>query len=228
MPPAPRSIPRSSGRRPSYRRFAHALMTGRAAVGTAAADRAWAETRACLLGWAGGRPGDVAAASLLASLWTGRSALPPRLGLRAWGFRAFVRDHLPGWPAAQPLPPPLRDGAPCRLGEFGTMQEVGDLEALLRSGRAAYGPASRRLATVLAVGCMGYGHMWKDMGFASRAELRALLTAASPRVVARNVHDMRWKKFLYRELCKSEAGYVCRAPSCDRCVGYAECFGPEE
>ena len=69
---------------------------------------------------------------------------------------------------------------------------------------------------------MGYGHMWKDMGFASRAELRALLTAASPRVVARNVHDMRWKKFLYRELCKSEAGYVITSYS----IHYTKLYEP--
>lgn len=196
-----------------YRRFAVALAGGD-----------WGRLRGCLLSWGA----DAPLASLLASLWLGRSALPPRLGLRAWGLRALVRDQVPGWPHGKPLPRPARHGPACRLGDVGVAAEVADLERLLRSGRADHGPSSARLATVLAVGCMGYGHMWKDMGFASRAELRALLTAAAPRVVARNVHDMRWKKFLYRELCKSEAGYVCRAPSCDRCGGFAECFGAEE
>lgn len=206
-----------------YRRFAAAVAAGRAAFGTPVADRAWTTVRACLISWRAGPP----VASLLASLWLGRSALPPRIGLRAWGFRAFVRAHAPGWPRGKPLPQPLFLGPPCRIGETAAAAEIADLERLLLSGRREANPAGRALATMLAVGCMGFGHMWKDMGLANRAELRQLLAAASPRVVARNTRDMRWKKFLYRELCKSEAGYVCRAPSCDRCVGYAECFGAE-
>ncbi len=197
--------------RESFRRFAAAR---------ARADRP--AVRACLLAWGAAPP----VASLLAALWLGRSALPPRLGLRAWGMRAFVRERVPGWPLGKPLPPP-RHGPPCRLGDPGVAAEVADLARLLRSGRAAHDPATARLCTVLAVGCMGYGHMWKDMGLAARAELRTLLAEAAPRLAVRNTGDMRWKKFLYRELCKSEAGYVCRAPSCDRCTGRAECFGAE-
>jgi nitrogen fixation protein NifQ len=212
--------------RPGFRRFARVLSTGRGGFGTPAADRAWTETRTCLLGWGAGTAADAPMASLLASLWLGRSALPPRLGLRAWGFRTLVRECFPNWPKHAALPQPIAT-APCRLGQTGVAEEIQDLERLLLSGRSTAAPGSRRLAKLLAVGCMGYGHMWRDMGFASRAELRTLLTLASPKVVRRNVHDMRWKKFLYRELCKSEAGYVCRAPSCDVCVGYAECFGAE-
>ena len=229
MPPSPlrrTSASRTMAARPGFRRFAHALNAGRGGFGTPVADRAWAETRACLLGWGAGAAADAPMASLLASLWLGRSALPPRLGLRAWGFRALVRECFPGFPKSAALPQPMAN-APCRLGQFGIADELQDLERLLLSGRATAAPNSRRLAKLLAVGCMGFGHMWKDMGFASRAELRTLLAVASPKVVQRNVHDMRWKKFLYRELCKSEAGYVCRAPSCDACVGYAECFEAE-
>lgn len=229
MPPSPPrrfSVARPMTARPGFRRFAHALNKGRGGFGTPIADRAWSDLRACLLGWGAGTPADAPIASVLASLWLGRSALPPRLGLRAWGFRAFVRDHFPGFPKSAALPRPIA-AAPCRLGQNGVADEISDLERLLLSGRSTATPASRRLAKLLAVGCMGYGHMWKDMGFATRAELRTLLALASPKVVRRNVRDMRWKKFLYRELCKSEAGYVCRAPSCDTCVGYAECFGAE-
>lgn len=206
-----------------YRRFAAAVAAGRAGAGTPAADRAWTDVRTCLRSWGAAPP----AASLLASLWLGRSVLPPRIGLRAWGFRAFVRAEAPAWPVGKPLPQPLFLGPPCRVGERAAAAEIADLERLLLSGRRAANPLGRARCTVLALGCMGYGHMWRDMGLASRAELRALLAAASPRVAARNTRDMRWKKFLYRELCKSEAGYVCRAPSCDRCIGYAECFGAE-
>ena len=40
-----------------------------------------------------------------------------------------------------------------------------------------------------------------------------------------NTKDMKWKKFLYKQLCIGEGIYVCRAPSCEVCVDYAACFG---
>ena len=43
----------------------------------------------------------------------------------------------------------------------------------------------------------------------------------------RNTQDMKWKKFLYKQLCISEGIYICRAPSCEVCVDYAACFAPE-
>lgn len=225
MPKPPRrhiaKPPRRPRRRPGFGTFAAAF-----AAAAGGGDAAWSKLRSCLIGWSGGRAEDVPAASLLASLWCGRGAMPPRLGLRAWGFRAFVRDHFPAWPKTRPLPFPSRTAA-CRLGDAGIGAELADLETLMGSGRAAPSPATRRTIRVLAVGCMGFGHMWRDMGFASRAELRQILLAATPRVAGRNRADMKWKKFLYRELCKSEAGYVCRSPSCDACAGYDDCFGAE-
>ncbi len=124
------------------------------------------------------------------------------------------------------MPSPRR-AALCRRCDAGVAAELADLSALMLPARADFAPEVRALVRVLAEGCLGFGHMWRDMGFASRAELRALLFAAAPRLARRNVADMKWKKFLYRELCKSEAGYVCRSPSCDACIGYDDCFGAE-
>ncbi len=39
---------------------------------------------------------------------------------------------------------------------------------------------------------------------------------------------MKWKKFIYKQLCITEGIYTCRAPSCEVCADYADCFGPEE
>jgi nitrogen fixation protein NifQ len=39
---------------------------------------------------------------------------------------------------------------------------------------------------------------------------------------------MKWKKFLYRQLCLEEGIYVCRAPSCDVCRDYDLCFARED
>ena len=44
----------------------------------------------------------------------------------------------------------------------------------------------------------------------------------------RNNQDMKWKKFLYKQLCEQEGINACRAPSCEVCTDYLKCFGPEE
>jgi nitrogen fixation protein NifQ len=208
-----------------YAAFAAAVAAARCPK-RRATETGWPVVRHCLLGWGCG--GAVAAplASLLASLWVGHGAMPPRLGLRAWHFRSLVRRVFPGLPRNFAWPAPRR-AAPARRSDAGVDAELSDLAALMLPSRADFGPSSRALIRVLASGCLGFGHMWRDMGFASRAELRSLLFLAAPRLARRNVKDMKWKKFLYRELCKSEAGYVCRSPTCDACVAYDDCFGAE-
>ncbi|GBE11207.1 nifQ [bacterium BMS3Abin12] len=49
-----------------------------------------------------------------------------------------------------------------------------------------------------------------------------------PELAARNDRNMKWKKFLYKQLCEREGIHACRAPSCQVCIDYAQCFGPEE
>ncbi|WP_366930755.1 nitrogen fixation protein NifQ [Marinospirillum sp.] len=43
----------------------------------------------------------------------------------------------------------------------------------------------------------------------------------------KNHLDMKWKKFLYRQLCMDSGITYCRSPSCEACSDYAECFAPE-
>ena len=44
----------------------------------------------------------------------------------------------------------------------------------------------------------------------------------------KNVRDMKWKKFLYKQLCLQEGVYLCRSPSCAVWRDYPVCFGPDE
>ena len=113
------------------------------------------------------------------------------------------------------LPPTLRHRA----------DEVDDVRALLLE--FAHGEAAPWLASAVAVACLGDNHLWQDLGLPSRAVLSQLLGRYFPVLVARNRGDMKWKKFLYKELC-DRAQVVCRAPSCAVCSDYAFCFGPEE
>jgi nitrogen fixation protein NifQ len=108
--------------------------------------------------------------------------------------------------------------------------EVQDLLALLLDhADPAAGPPeeARRVALTLAVASLGDNHLWQDLRLASRAELSALMRRWFPALVARNVGDMKWKKFLYRELCRREEILICKAPSCAVCSDHALCFGAE-
>lgn len=108
--------------------------------------------------------------------------------------------------------------------------EVQDLRALLLEHAV---PAHRgsaeciAVAEWVAVACLGDNHLWQDLQLASRAELSALMRHWFPALVARNHADMKWKKFLYKQLCEREELFICKAPSCAVCCDQARCFGPE-
>ena len=108
--------------------------------------------------------------------------------------------------------------------------EVDDVRALLlaHADPAAGTPVDiAGVAETVAVACLGDNHLWQDLQFGSRAELSALMRHWFPTLVAKNHGDMKWKKFLYRQLCEREQIYVCKSPSCAECCDHALCFDPE-
>ena len=108
--------------------------------------------------------------------------------------------------------------------------EVADVMSLLldHADPAAGGAAeAARVAETVAVACLGDQHLWQDLQFGSRAELSALMRHWFPALVARNHADMKWKKFLYKQLCEREELFICKAPSCAECSDRPVCFGPE-
>lgn len=70
-------------------------------------------------------------------------------------------------------------------------------------------------------------HLWQDLGVGCRAEGSALIARHFPRLKARNTHDMKWKKFFYRLICRSEGFSLCAAPVCSACDEFEDCFSPE-
>jgi nitrogen fixation protein NifQ len=112
----------------------------------------------------------------------------------------------------------------------GREDEVDDVRSLLldHADPAAGSRADALLvAEAVALACLGDDHLWQDLQFAARGELSALMAHWFPALVARNQADMKWKKFLYKQLCEREALFICKAPSCGVCVDRAVCFGPE-
>ncbi|MFZ3118415.1 MAG: nitrogen fixation protein NifQ [Variovorax sp.] len=109
--------------------------------------------------------------------------------------------------------------------------EVDDLMALLREHadpQAGSAEDIESVAYAIALASLGDNHLWQDMQLPSRGELSALISRWFPRLAQRNTHDMKWKKFLYKQLCEREEINVCKSPSCGVCSDHAMCFGPEE
>lgn len=109
--------------------------------------------------------------------------------------------------------------------------EVEDVRALLLDHvgpDAGTADEAAAVAEAVAVACLGDNHLWQDLQVASRAELTALMKRWFPALVAKNHADMKWKRFLYKQLCEREEVLVCKAPSCAVCCDYAKCFGSEE
>ena len=106
--------------------------------------------------------------------------------------------------------------------------EFGDLVKLLLAHRAAPTEVDAWLAYAVASASMGENHLWQDMGLPNRKVLSDLMTRHFPALAAKNVGDMKWKKFFYRELCQQAGVPICKSPHCADCCDYAICFGPEE
>lgn len=69
-------------------------------------------------------------------------------------------------------------------------------------------------------------HFWDGKAGTTEA-LTLLIRRYFPALAARNVDNMKWKKFLYRQLCLKEELHICRSPSCADCTDHAECFESE-
>lgn len=88
-------------------------------------------------------------------------------------------------------------------------------------------PFEIRLAALVARRAMRPNHLWQDCGLRSRSELSELLHRHFTPLASRNVNNMKWKKFLYRMICRDEEFRLCTAPSCAECDDFSMCFSDE-
>lgn len=173
-----------------------------------------------LMAWATGDGNAHVFACMIASWQTGAGSMPNWLGLSPAAFRCLMEHHFSG-AGVDGLAP--RGKALAQ----GRMDEVDELVRLMLIDKAGESPSEVWMAHVVAAGCMASDHLWQDLGLWSRTDLTALMRRNFPALAARNVKDMKWKRFLYKQLCEAEGIYSCRAPSCEVCVDYPVCFGPE-
>lgn len=160
-------------------------------------------------------------ARMLSSWSLGIGAMPAWLGLGENAFRQMLSLHFPGIDA----------GRFAGLGEHidpERVDEMVDLNQLLHENLSGCKASERWMIDIVIAGCMGNDHLWQDLGLWERADLSKLMLDNFEPLAKRNDKDMKWKKFLYKQLCETEGIYTCRAPSCEVCLDYEKCFGPEE
>ncbi|MDD5277609.1 MAG: nitrogen fixation protein NifQ [Methylovulum sp.] len=160
-------------------------------------------------------------AFMLASWCAGKGVLPDYLGLGLEQFSQMQARFFPdaGLPSLAPSGSTL---------DYSRMLEKEDLINLLKHYAQADTPETDWLVAIIVAGCLGNDHLWQDLGLWSRQQLGAMLHHNFPELAAKNNKDMKWKKFLYKQLCEEEGIYVCRAPSCEVCIDYSKCFGSED
>ena len=173
-----------------------------------------------LMARAGGLPNDDLLARMLFSQAVGMGALPPGLGLAPAEFADLMARHFPGFTLPVMLAVPAVEAA--------RHDERDELLTLLREHCVGAEDSRHWMAEIVTTACLGGDHLWQDLGLWSRVDLSRLMTNNFPALAARNTRDMKWKKFLYKQLCDREGVVVCRSPSCEVCVDYAKCFGPED
>ncbi len=174
-----------------------------------------------LMAQRGGYPNDHALACMLSSLSSALRGIPRRLGLSPVGFSQMLCLHFPTvkWPDGLSDQGDVLDAA--------RTDERRELIDVIWQYRYQDHASTLWIAQILAAGCMGCDHLWRDLGLWSRDDLSKLIQQNYPALAQKNDRDMKWKKFFYKQLCLQEGVYTCRAPSCDVCVDYTACFGPE-
>jgi nitrogen fixation protein NifQ len=159
-------------------------------------------------------------ACMLASWQVGEGVLPDFLGLASTEFNQLQAYFFPN----AVLSGQAASGSQL---DYSRMLEKDDLFSLLKSHASTGDTETDWIIAIIVAGCLGSNHLWQDLGLWSRAQLSAMLSHNFPALAAKNNKDMKWKKFLYKQLCEAEGIYVCRAPSCEVCIDYPQCFGTE-
>lgn len=173
-------------------------------TGVSAEDR---QLFACLLAVSAGEP------------W----GTPEALGLHPTELDTLVKRLFPGsrW---QPHENPADTATPPEINP--------ELRGLIRSylpdsSQTNELPLARWLADCLAARAAHPGHLWVAMGLLQRPSLSAAIRRHLPKLAAANFQSMRWKRFLFKQLCELNGGVMCKSPACGDCSDYSFCFAPE-
>lgn len=159
-------------------------------------------------------------AAMMASWYHDSGVLPACMGLTPESFAAMTEHYFPGFDL--PESPTKQENWQLQ------MPELDELEALFADFAVDDNIERRWIATMLIAGCNGHHHLWEDLGLFCRPDLTAMIAENFPELAIRNDRDMKWKKFIYKQLCDREGIIACPAPTCDACADFKVCFASEE
>ncbi|MGY3238026.1 nitrogen fixation protein NifQ [Bradyrhizobium sp. USDA 4472] len=158
-------------------------------------------------------------ASILAAAAMDGGSLLEKVGLSGVELAALLEKYFPSTTinAAQQASP----------SEGADHEEIAMLRDLLLKERSTQGDIGRWLAAMIARRAMESDHLWEALGLRNRGELVLVLSRHFGPLAARNVNNMRWKRFFYRMLCENDGVVMCTTPVCDQCNEFNVCFGEE-
>lgn len=147
-------------------------------------------------------------------------ALVNATGLEPAALLGLVREKFPA------VAPMFERAVPLEL-KLDVAEDELCLRDLLSRTATEQSPFELVLARIIARRCQRPNHLWQDLGLRNRRELSWLMERHFARLSQRNANDMKWKKFLYRVICREEGYSICTAPSCSECSDFENCFGDE-
>ncbi len=148
----------------------------------------------------------------------------PGMGLDLDQFSELLDRYFPGGSAEI-----LDAGFQAEYSDFVSplASEFEDIVAILMEHRSHDARHNEWLAYAVASGCMGSDHLYHDMGLPDRNTLSALLEHYFTALFRKNVHNMKWKKFFYKQLCDRAEIIMCPTRNCNSCIDYKNCYSPE-
>lgn len=145
-------------------------------------------------------------------------ALARRLGVGGIPLAVLLWTCLPGHPVL----------APDDYVAVDECEEQAWVRDLLLRNLSGDNPLSRAMAAIVARRAMQSDHLWEDLGLPDRPALTKLMQRYfAPLAVLNQGAGMRWKRFLYRQLCEEEGMSHCTSPTCSTCIDVDKCFEPQ-
>ncbi|WP_083742115.1 nitrogen fixation protein NifQ [Bradyrhizobium mercantei] len=158
-------------------------------------------------------------ASILAAAVMDGGSLPEKAGLTDHELAALLDQHFSSIE--------IKAEQSLACFESNVTDEVAMVRDLLLARRSTEGDIGRWLAAMIARRAIEPDHLWEDLGLRNRGELSRLLSRHFAPLAARNINNMRWKRFFYRTLCEDEGLVMCTTPVCTQCNDFNVCFGDE-
>ena len=98
------------------------------------------------------------------------------------------------------------------------------LVELLRDYRSGDDPLNWCVSHALASACFGRRHLWQDLGLRGREDVSRLLSQHFSGLFVRNTQDLKWKRFLFKELGERLGHPDLLPPGCNGCDQMHICF----